>query len=134
MLRRVEPSKGKALESINLSKEWLEEAEKNAKSKAFRSALSSAYIAMFHSARAILFRDGIREKSHYCVGVYLSDYVERGLLEAEWVSMFDRMRTARHTDQYSFDLSPTSEEVESAIDTAKSFVARMERLLKETTR
>lgn len=28
------------------------------------------YMVFFHSARAGLFRDGIREKSHYCIEIY----------------------------------------------------------------
>jgi uncharacterized protein (UPF0332 family) len=131
LLRRVEPSSEKGRESIRLSREWLGESEINLRSGAYRSALSSAYTAMFHSARGILFRDGVREKSHYCIGIYLASYVERGLLEDEWFSVFDRMRSARHTDQYSFNVSPTAEEARSAIDTAKDFVGRMERLMKE---
>ena len=73
----------------------------------------------------------VREKSHYCVGVYLGLYAERGLLEEEWVLVFDRMRSARHTGQYSFNVSPISEEVKSALQAAKDFVGRMERLSKE---
>lgn len=130
LLRHVEPSRSKGLESIRLSKEWLVEAETNFTSGAYRSSLSSAYTAMFHSARGILFRDGVREKSHYCVGAYLGLYVERGLLEEEWVLVFDRMRSARHTDQYSFNVSPNSEEAKSSLEAAKDFVLRMERLLK----
>ncbi|MDD4446734.1 MAG: HEPN domain-containing protein [Methanothrix sp.] len=49
-----------------------------------RSAISSAYLAVFHSARAVLFRDGVREKSHYCIGLYLQRYVEDGTLEEDW--------------------------------------------------
>jgi len=68
----------------------------------------------------------------YCIGIYLGDYVKRGILEDEWLLMFDRMRGARHTDQYSFDLSPTEEEAGSAIEVARGFVGRMEQLISET--
>ncbi|MDI3488538.1 MAG: hypothetical protein PWR26_1255, partial [Methanosarcinales archaeon] len=74
----------------------------NFESGAFRSALLSTYLAVFHSARAVLFRDGVREKSHYCVGVYLEKYVNQNLLEEKWVVVFDRMRSTRHEDQYTF--------------------------------
>ena len=33
-----------------------------------------------------------REKSHYCIGVYLESYREAGLLEDMWVLQFDHMR------------------------------------------
>jgi uncharacterized protein (UPF0332 family) len=56
-----------------------------------------------HAARAILYRDGIREKSHYCIGVYLESYREKGLLKDEWVSRFNHMRGLRQNDQYALD-------------------------------
>jgi uncharacterized protein (UPF0332 family) len=128
----VEPSKGKAFNSLALAGEWLNEAATNLASESYRSALSSAYLAMFHAARAILFRDGIREKSHYCVGAYLETFVDQGKLESQWVEVFDRIRSARHTDQYSFEARPTKEELEAKLNTAREFVSRMQKLLEET--
>lgn len=114
------------------AREWLSEAKKNMAVEAYKSAISSMYLSMFHSARAILFRDGVREKSHYCVGIYLEKYVAQGVLEEDWVSIFDRMRSVRHTDQYSYQVHPSKEEVESGIDIAEKFIARMEELLNKT--
>ena len=89
-------------------------------------------MAIFHSARAILFRDGVREKSHYCSGLYLQKYVEEGALEEEWPMFFDRIRSLRHADQYSFMAKPSEEEVKAGIDLAGRFIERMERLLRDT--
>ena len=97
-----------------------------------RSAVSSAYLAVFHAARAVLFRDGVREKSHYCIGLYLQRYVEEGSLEEDWPMLFDRIRSVRHADQYSFMAKPTEEEVQAGIDLAEKFIERMEKLLNET--
>lgn len=131
LLRRVEPSLTKSKDSITEAREWLSEAIKNKASEAYKSAISSLYLAIFHSARAVLFRDGVREKSHYCVGVYLEKYVDEGVLEEDWVLIFDRIRSVRHTDQYSFRTHPSKEEVDSGIDIARKFVDRMEKLLEE---
>lgn len=132
LLRRVEPSLTKSKESIAEAMEWLSEAKKNVVVEAYKSAISSLYLAIFHSARAVLFRDGVREKSHYCVGIYLGKYVEQGVLEEDRVLIIDRMRSVRHTDQYSFQMHPSKEEVESGIDISGKFVNRMEKLLNET--
>lgn len=119
--------------SFQLNKqEWLEEAKRNLENEAYRSAQISTYIALFHSVRAILFRDGIREKSHYCIGIYLEKYVNNGNLEEEYVMLFDRMRSARNTDQYSFQIAPSPEEVKSGIKSADDFINRMDQLLNET--
>jgi uncharacterized protein (UPF0332 family) len=105
MLRKVEPSRTKSEQSLLQARDWLSEAEKNLEAEALRSAISSAYLAVFHSARALLFRDGVREKSHYCIGLYLQKYVVEGTLE---------------------------EEVQEGIDLAERFIERMEKLLRET--
>ncbi len=132
LLLRVEPSSTKSRESIAEARDWLSEARKNVAAEAYKSAISSLYLAIFHSARAVLFRDGVREKSHYCAGVYLEKYVEQGVLEEDWFLIFDRLRSVRHADQYSFQVHPLKEEVESGIDIAGKFVIRMEKLLDET--
>ena len=119
-------------QSLHQARDWLSVAEKNLEAEALRSAISSAYLAVFHSARAVLFRDGVREKSHYCIGLYLQRYVENGTLEEDWPMLFDRIRSVRHADQYSFMALPTEEEVQASIDLAERFIERMERLLKET--
>ena len=132
LLRKTEPSHSKSERSLLSAREWLSEARKNLEAEALRSALSSAYLAVFHSARAVLFRDGVREKSHYCIGLYLQRYVEDGSLEEDWPMLFDRIRSVRHADQYSFMARPTDEEVRAGIDLAERFIERMVRLLKET--
>jgi uncharacterized protein (UPF0332 family) len=128
----VEPSRIKSDQSLFQAADWLSEAGKNLEAEALRSAVSSAYLAVFHSARAVLFRDGVREKSHYCIGLYLQKYVEKGVLEEEWPMLFDRIRSIRHSDQYSFMSKPTEDEVLAGIDLAKRFIERMKRLLGET--
>jgi uncharacterized protein (UPF0332 family) len=134
LLRKAEPSLTKSEQSLLQARDWLSEAEKNLEAEALRSAISSAYLAVFHSARAVLFRDGVREKSHYCIGLYLQRYVEDGTLEEDWPMLFDRIRSIRHADQYSFMALPTEEEVQAGIDLAERFIERMERLLMETKR
>jgi len=74
----------------------------------------------------------VREKSHYCIGLYLQKYVEEGTLEEEWPMLFDMIRSIRHADQYSFMAKPTEEVVQAGIDLAERFIERMERLLRET--
>jgi len=132
LLRRVEPSLAKARRSLEQSRVWQEEAKKALAAGAYRSALISCYNAFFHAARAILYRDGVREKSHLCVELYLGGYAIKGDLEASWIAQFSRMRSARHMDLYSFSAAPSREEVESAVRDAHAFLARMEKLLGET--
>jgi uncharacterized protein (UPF0332 family) len=132
LLRRVEPSLEKARRSLQQSRVWQDEARKSLAAGAFRSAMVSSYNGYFHAARAILYRDGLREKGHLCIELYLSSYVTKGVLEPPWIAQFSRMRSARHMDLYSFTAAPSREEVESALRGAEAFLARIEALLAAT--
>lgn len=130
MLRKIPPSKEKARNSMETALKWLEEAKKNLDSEAFNSSVLSSYLAMFHSARALLFSDGFREKSHYCIARYLEEkYVKKKLLESKWINLLDHYRELRHNDQYSITFFTTKDEAENALNTAKEFIERMRKLL-----
>lgn len=130
LLRRIPPSKDKASRSVKRAEKWLEEAKKTLKSKAFDSSVLGSYMVMFHSARAILFFDGYREKSHSCVARYLEEkYVKTKKLEKKWVELFDHHREIRHNDQYDLSFSTTEEEARKAFESASGFLERMKLLL-----
>jgi len=131
LLKEIQPSAENAKQSLATAKGWLGEAERNKEAQAYSSCVLSAYTAMFHAARAVLFRDGFRERSHACVARYLeAKYVRNGLLEENWVNLLDRCRDMRHEDQYGIIKGHYDAEAEEAIDTATAFVARMEKLLR----
>jgi len=126
LLRKTDPSDVKADRSLEQARIWVDEAKQTLDAGAYRSGL------MVHAARSVLFRDGLREKSHICIELYLEEYVRRGRLEEEWTLLYHRLRSARHLDQYSFGASPTEDEVEYAIVHAEAFIDRIERLLRDT--
>ncbi len=134
LLRRVPASEKKAADSLSLAESYLEESKKTAAAGAQKISINGAYLVWFHAARAVLFRDGIREKSHYCIEVYLETYVKSGHLEEQWITLFSRMRTQRHENQYGFGPDPTAEEVASAIEYGNRFLARIRALIADTTR
>lgn len=62
LLRRIAPSADKAKLSMKRAERWLEEAEKNLNNELYDSCLIPSYLAMFQSARAVLFRMGGERK------------------------------------------------------------------------
>lgn len=130
-LQKVQPSREKSKLSIKEAHKWLKESLKNIDSNAYSSAQLSIYLIFFHAARSVLFRDGVREKSHYCIVIYLEEYHKNELLEERWITLFDRMRRNRHAGQYTFQVEPIKEELESGIKSAESFLRRIEELLNE---
>jgi len=129
LLRKIPQSIDKAKESIETAKKWLKEAEENFQNKTFNSCMLSCYLVMFHSARAILFKDGFREKSHFAIARYLEAvYVNKNLLEKKWIDLLDHYREIRHEDQYSTAFFVTEGEARNALTSAKEFLGRMEKL------
>ena len=130
LLRKIPPSKDKALGSIKKAEKWFDEAKKSLKTKALDSSVLASYLVFFHSARAVLFFDGIREKSHACIALYLEEmYVKTGKLEKKWVELLDHQRDLRHSGQYDLSFSATEKEAGDALDSAGNFLKRMKVLL-----
>jgi len=130
LIRKAIPSKEKAAKSIDKARKWLDEAKKNRKFELFDSCLVSAYSAMFHAARSLLFRDGFREKSHYCLARYLEEkYVDPGKLERTVVDLLDRFRELRHEDLYELDFSAIEEDADEAIQNAETVITSIAKLL-----
>ncbi len=73
LLKRTSPDMENALRSLELSRSNIEDAVENMSIHRYRVVAISSYSSMFHAARAILFRDGIKERSHECIPVYLKE-------------------------------------------------------------
>lgn len=130
LLRSMPPSKEKADGSRKAAEKWLEEAQNGLDSGTFNASILSAYLAMFHAARAILFLDGFREKSHYCIARYLEEkYVRSGRLESKWIELLDHYRELRHNSQYDISFLTSEEEADATLKSAKGFVERMGKII-----
>ena len=135
LLKKIPPSIDKAMNSLKAADKWLAETEINIKAKSFNSALISSYLAMFHASRAILFLDGLREKSHSCIARYIEGiYVKRGLLEEKWIIFLDHCRETRHNNQYGFGFNFTVKESKETFGNAKEFINQMKKLVDKITK
>jgi uncharacterized protein (UPF0332 family) len=132
LIRKIPASEEKVAKSLAKADKWLKEAKENLKHGLLDSCLVSSYSAMFHAARAILFRDGFREKSHYCVARYLEEkYTGRGTLPQVVVALLDRFRNLRRTDLYQLDFFIVEQEAEEAVKSAELVIGEITRLIKK---
>lgn len=89
LLRRERPDLEKCKRSIEVAAAKLDGAQRTFKHGLPDATVVLAYTAMFHAARAILFRDGVVEKSHICVVEYLKEkYVKPGRLSGYWSTIW----------------------------------------------
>lgn len=114
--------KGKLLvkKEFNAAKEDLTEAQDRFANNRYKYATITAYYSMFHSARALLYAKGYREKSHYWLIVAMKNlYVKKGLLDETMVSEFHDAMVLREDADYHEKFS--KEGAETNIKLAKTF-------------
>ena len=73
LLKMTSPDTENSARSLKLSMNNIEDAVENLYIHRYRVVAILSYTAMFHAARAILFMDGIKERSHECIPVYLKE-------------------------------------------------------------
>jgi len=130
LLRRERPDLEKSERSMEVAEAKLDEAEKALSHKLFDATIILAYTAMFHAARAILFRDGIMEKSHICLIEYLREkYVNTGKLSEATVNTLDILRIDRHETLYGLEAKSNEKEAKYSFKKAKEFLATVKRLI-----
>ena len=64
LLRKTKPSKQFALKSLDTSKSYIENAKDNLNLKNYNLVIFCSYTSMFHAARALLFKDGVKAVSY----------------------------------------------------------------------
>jgi uncharacterized protein (UPF0332 family) len=130
LLRKDKPDPQKAERSLQVSAAKLEQAERSHSHQLYDASLVLSYTSMFHAARAILFRDGIVEKSHVCLAEYLrQEYSRKGLISEGFVNSLDRMRTDRHEAIYGLETSVTSDQANHAIAQCREFIEAVRKLI-----
>jgi len=126
LLRKTKPSKQYALKSLETSLKHIENAKDNLEMKNNNLVLFCAYTSMFHSARALLFKDGVKERSHICIVSYLREkYPELRRLS----NQLDAYRRNRHNTLYSLDFLISENEAKQAIDDAKEFYKKIKSII-----
>ena len=111
---------GKELEEAEYD---LVKAEESLMKEDYKWASVQAYYSMFHSAKALVFRKGYREKSHYCLIVALRElYVNTNELDGDYVDTYEMCMDIRHEADYG--LSYDKESARLCIEAAGSFLQK----------
>ena len=126
LLRKINPDKEKTERSFEVAKQKLKEAENALKLGIFEYAVLEAYMGMFHASRALLYRDGIQEKSHFAIYIYLKErYGKR--IPLPIINFLNIHRTERHEALYGLEYKPSQQDAQAAVKDAKIFIEEMEK-------
>lgn len=127
LLRTINPDNDKAKKSMEIAGERLKMAQKAFNLKLFSYVMLEAYTAMFHAARSLLYKDGIQEKSHYAMYLYLKEKHSHEI-PVSIIELLNIHRTERHDALYGLDYKPSEEEAKTSIEDAKIFVNEIRKL------
>lgn len=130
LLRKIASDKEKTKKSLEIAEDNLKDAKVGLNHNLFKFAVMSSYMAMFHAARAVLYHDGIQEKNHFAVYIYLKEKY-RGELSEAILNLLNIHRIERHEAIYGLEYVPEKEDAKTAIQDARVFINEIKRILTE---
>ncbi len=132
LLKKIRPNLNFAEQSLKQAEHFLDEAETLINSNIKDMAFIALYNASFHAARALLFRDGIKERSHYCVCKYIEEkYQVQELVTMQHAVILDSLRSKRNDIQYSLETPELEEDLNEIFDQVSGFLERVREIIKK---
>ncbi|RLF35090.1 MAG: HEPN domain-containing protein [Thermoplasmata archaeon] len=128
LLKKTKPSKQYAKKSLDVSLVYIEDAKDNLQMNNNNLVILCSYTAMFHAARALLFRDGIKERSHLCTVSYLRETYPR---LKRLANQLDSYRRNRHITLYGLDFLVSDDEARQAVKDAELFYKQIRNIIDE---
>lgn len=96
------------------------------------SAINRAYYAIFYAANAVLELEGLERSKHSGVlALFREKYVKTEKIEKEFSTIYGDAFESRNESDYQRLSFPSKGEAEKAIEGARRFVDRVEKLLSE---
>jgi len=119
LLVKIRPSANKARQSLASARSSLRKAEDNMQINNMDVAVVMAYTAMFHAFRALLFLNGVKERSHVCMLEYVK---EKFPLLKNLAKEADAYRRFRHTALYGLEVLVSKDDAVAAMTLAEKII------------
>lgn len=127
LLVKIRPSDNKARQSLVSARSSLKKALDNIQMNNMDVAVVMAYTSMFHAFRALLFKEGIKERSHIC----MLEYVKKNFLELRnQAREADAYRRFRHTALYGLEVLVSKDDALAAKRLAEEIIASVTNILR----
>jgi len=119
----VEASLGRAEKALRSARLLEENGE-------LEDAVSRAYYAMFHAARALLFGKGVSAKTHKgVISLFGEKIVKQGIMSEEYADILRKAFDLRQKSDYEIYAETSVELVEEVIKNAEQFIERVKELV-----
>ncbi len=132
-LTRIRVNRNRVVKEMEGASYDLERARKSLADRDFKWTTIQAYYAMFHSARALLYSRGYREKSHRALLTAIRElFVRSGELDNELIEDLSNAMDLREEADYGMVFSEIG--AEEVVENAENFIQRIKKILKITER
>lgn len=123
-------AKGLFDKELSSAKTDLLSAKNSLKDHGFKWSIVQSYYSMFHSARALVYSRGYRERSHYCLIIAVRTlFVQEGLVSHKLIEALQLGKTLRENADYYGDFS--AEAAQQMIKDAEEFLKVAKELTKQ---
>ena len=100
-LKNVTPDLALAKKSLLRGKNILNEVKKLQKQNFIEVSEQRLYQAYFHMFKALLYKDGVKERSHYCTILYVKEKYQPKL--NSYVEIIEILKDLRNQSQYGVE-------------------------------
>src|SRR4030042_6529463 len=129
LLRRTKPDPLKVTKALQMAEVKRQRAQDLFENDFFEESFVSSYTSMFQASRALLFHDGVIEKSHACVVAYLREHYS-STLGQDKINWLDTYRLERHESFYGLEKTNVDEhEATDALEKSEKFLASIQQIL-----
>lgn len=133
LIMKAESDKKQIEGSLQLAQRFIERAEENLKIELWDVAFLMAYNSMFHSARALLFKKNLKERSHQAMITALMELYPENKQVMRMMSILGSYKVARNAIQYDGGLCSEIDATEALKD-AKRFINEAEETALDSNR
>jgi len=131
LLRRTKPDQLKEIKALEMAEVKKERALELFENDFFEESIVASYTSMFQASRALLFHDGVIEKSHACVVAYLREHYSSKLGQ-NVINWLDTYRLERHESFYGLEKSIIDEdEAKDALEKSEKFLESVQLILQK---
>ena len=132
LLRKTVKSRKMALQDIKQAEFFLHESLDLIELKKKEMASIAMYHVVFHAARALLYLNGVKERSHYCLQMYLEEkYIKNKKLDSSDLSLFDLLRGLRQEVQYNVTKIKFEHDLNDLYNKTEKFVEKIKRIINQ---
>ena len=126
-LEKIKPAIDLVEKELREAEYDIEKAENAFEDEDYKWCIVKAYYTIFHAARALLFKIGLREKRHFAIRVVLEDLNKHGKLEMKYVNDFNAAVSSREDADYHYTYS--KEIADHNLEIANEFLDRIKILI-----